>query len=148
MVPMVRRTSDSRVPKVAFLFLVRGSSRSTFSGRSSLRATTGATPFTFTPHSSYSGSPPMDSAFSGRYIPSQVTKIQSTRSESGRGGGRARSGSRWTARWRWSPSPTTPASRRSATPVWGRGSASSTSTTCRRSRHRSITCPTPHSTSS
>ncbi|KAF8724519.1 hypothetical protein HU200_020773 [Digitaria exilis] len=74
MAPMVRRAPDSRVPKVAFLFLVRGELplrplwEKFFAGHDGLYS------IYVHAHPSYSGSPPADSVFYGRYIPSQRTK--------------------------------------------------------------------------
>ncbi|KAJ1282746.1 hypothetical protein BS78_03G075300 [Paspalum vaginatum] len=74
MAPMVRRTPASRVPKVAFLFLVRGELplrplwEKFFAGHQGLYS------IYVHAHPSYTGSPPADSVFYGRYIPSQRTK--------------------------------------------------------------------------
>jgi len=72
MAPMIRRAPDSRVPKVAFLFLVRGELplrplwEKFFEGHQGLYS------IYVHAHPSYTGSPPADSVFHGRYIPSQV----------------------------------------------------------------------------
>ena len=77
MAPMVRRTPDSRVPKVAFLFLVRGDLPLRPLWEKFFAGHEGRYSIYVHAHPSYTGSPPPDSAFYGRYIPSQVTKIQS-----------------------------------------------------------------------
>ncbi|PAN32102.1 hypothetical protein PAHAL_5G463400 [Panicum hallii] len=74
MAPKLRRTPYHRVPKVAFLFLVRGDLplrplwEKFFAGHEGL--------YTIYVHAdpSYTGSPPEDSVFYGRMIPSQKTK--------------------------------------------------------------------------
>jgi len=81
MAPMVRRTPVSRVPKVAFLFLVRGELPLRPLWEKFFAGHEGRYSIYVHAHPSYTGSPPTDSAFYGRYIPSQVTKIQSSRSE-------------------------------------------------------------------
>ncbi|KAL6626683.1 hypothetical protein ACP70R_030409 [Stipagrostis hirtigluma subsp. patula] len=74
MVPKVRRTPYNRVPKVAFMFLVRGALplrpfwEKFFAGHEGL--------YSIYVHAdpSYTGSPPADSVFYGRMIPSQKTR--------------------------------------------------------------------------
>ncbi|KAG2595853.1 glycosyltransferase BC10-like [Panicum virgatum] len=74
MAPMVRRAPGSRVPKVAFLFLVRGELplrplwEKFFEGHQGLYS------IYVHAHPSYTGSLPPDSVFHGRYIPGQRTK--------------------------------------------------------------------------
>jgi hypothetical protein len=75
MAPMVRRTPVSRVPKVAFLFLVRGELPLRPLWEKFFAGHEGRYSIYVHAHPSYTGSPPTDSAFYGRYIPSQVTKI-------------------------------------------------------------------------
>ncbi|KAG0536709.1 hypothetical protein BDA96_03G087200 [Sorghum bicolor] len=74
MAPMVRRTPDSRVPKVAFLFLVRGELPLRPLWEKFFAGHEGRYSIYVHAHPSYTGSPPPDSAFYGRYIPSQITK--------------------------------------------------------------------------
>lgn len=74
MAPMVRRAPDSRVPKVAFLFLVRGELPLLPLWEKFFAGHEGRYSIYVHAHPSYTGSPPTDSPFYGRYIPSQVTK--------------------------------------------------------------------------
>ncbi|XP_066313921.1 glycosyltransferase BC10-like [Miscanthus floridulus] len=74
MAPMVRRTPVSRVPKVAFLFLVRGELPLRPLWEMFFAGHEGRYSIYVHAHPSYTGSPPTDSAFYGRYIPSQITK--------------------------------------------------------------------------
>jgi hypothetical protein len=79
MAPKVRNTPYTRVPKVAFLFLVRGGLplrplwEKFFAGHEGL--------YSIYVHTDplYTGSPPKDSVFNGRIIPSHVTKMISSR---------------------------------------------------------------------
>jgi hypothetical protein len=79
MAPKVRSTPYPCVPKVAFLFLVRGGLplrplwEKFFAGHEGL--------YSIYVHTDplYTGSPPKDSVFNGRIIPSQVTKMISSR---------------------------------------------------------------------
>ena len=72
MAPRIRHTPHRRVPKVAFLFLVRGELplrplwEKFFAGHQGL--------YSIYVHTdpAYAGSPPTDSVFYGRMIPSQV----------------------------------------------------------------------------
>ncbi|XP_062208329.1 glycosyltransferase BC10-like [Phragmites australis] len=74
MAPKVRRTPNRRVPKVAFMFLVRGELplrplwEKFFTGHDGLYS------IYVHAHPSYTGSPPTDSVFYNRMIPSQRTK--------------------------------------------------------------------------
>ncbi|GJN37569.1 hypothetical protein PR202_gb26542 [Eleusine coracana subsp. coracana] len=74
LVPKVRRAPERRVPKVAFLFLVRGELplrplwEKFFAGHEGLYS------IYVHAHPSYTGSPPPDSVFYGRMVPSQRTK--------------------------------------------------------------------------
>ncbi|CAO2185506.1 unnamed protein product [Urochloa humidicola] len=74
MAPMVRRVPGSRVPKVAFLFLVRGELPLRPLWEKFFQGHQGLYSIYVHAHPSYSGSPPPDSVFYGRYIPSQRTK--------------------------------------------------------------------------
>ena len=75
MAPKAHRTPYRRVPKIAFLFLVRGELplrplwEKFFAGHHEL--------YSIYVHTdpSYTGSPPPDSVFYGRMIPSKVNKI-------------------------------------------------------------------------
>ena len=72
MAPMVRRAPGSRVPKVAFLFLVRGELPLRPLWEKFFQGHQGLYSIYVHAHPSYTGSPPADSVFHGRYIPSQV----------------------------------------------------------------------------
>lgn len=75
LVPKVRRSPERRVPKVAFLFLVRGELPLRPLWEKFFAGHEGRYSVYVHAHPSYTGSPPPDSVFYGRMVPSQVITI-------------------------------------------------------------------------
>ncbi|TVU22074.1 hypothetical protein EJB05_31751 [Eragrostis curvula] len=74
LVPKARRVPERRVPKVAFLFLVRGELPLRPLWEKFFAGHDGFYSIYVHAHPSYTGSPPPDSMFYGRFVPSQRTK--------------------------------------------------------------------------